>query len=257
MLSGSDVTLRLSRPTRPPHPLRLLLPQMTLDTGAQTNWISMAAGGSHTVALKSDGTLWAWGDNSFGQLGDGTTISKSSPVQTTPYTYSIYSSTGNNVTVTLPGAETAITFSSVSSPGYTTVTLSNTGPALLAGFNLGNPLTFYDISTTAAYIPPVTVCITYDPAQYGNPAAAQLLHYENSAWVNITTSNDLDNHIICGQTNTLSPFVIVEPTTYTVTASVAGDPAGGSVSPPSQTVSYGATATFTVTTNTGYTAAVS
>jgi hypothetical protein len=48
------------------------------------------------------------------------------------------------------------------------------------------------------------------------------------------------------------------PTTqYSLTVSVAGDPAGGSVSPSSQTVSHGATAVFTVTTNTGYTATVS
>ena len=32
-------------------------------------------------ALKRDGTLWAWGRNIFGQLGDGTFIDKSIPVQ--------------------------------------------------------------------------------------------------------------------------------------------------------------------------------
>ncbi|MBI4733792.1 MAG: RCC1 repeat-containing protein, partial [Rubrobacteridae bacterium] len=40
-----------------------------------------AAGGMHTLALKSDGTVWAWGHNNYGQLGDGTTINKTSPVQ--------------------------------------------------------------------------------------------------------------------------------------------------------------------------------
>jgi len=35
----------------------------------------------HTLALKSDGTLWAWGCNEYGQLGDGTTVEKHVPVQ--------------------------------------------------------------------------------------------------------------------------------------------------------------------------------
>jgi alpha-tubulin suppressor-like RCC1 family protein len=48
-------------------------------TGGGTNWREVACGGSHTAAIKTDGTLWTWGDNSRGPLGDGTTISRSSP----------------------------------------------------------------------------------------------------------------------------------------------------------------------------------
>jgi len=40
-----------------------------------------AIGGAFSVALKSDGTVWAWGGNSVGQLGDGTTVQRTTPVQ--------------------------------------------------------------------------------------------------------------------------------------------------------------------------------
>jgi ABC-type transport system involved in multi-copper enzyme maturation permease subunit len=39
--------------------------------GADSNWRAIAAGGSHFLALKADGTLWGWGDNGEGQLGVG------------------------------------------------------------------------------------------------------------------------------------------------------------------------------------------
>ena len=47
-----------------------------------TNWKSVAGGYYHTAAIKTDGTLWTWGYNSYGQLGDNTVAAKSSPVQT-------------------------------------------------------------------------------------------------------------------------------------------------------------------------------
>lgn len=41
------------------------------------------AGGYHTVAAKQDGTVWAWGYNANGRVGDGTTVQKTAPVQVT------------------------------------------------------------------------------------------------------------------------------------------------------------------------------
>jgi len=41
----------------------------------------LAAGGAHSLALASDGTVWAWGYNGYGQLGDGTTEDSATPIQ--------------------------------------------------------------------------------------------------------------------------------------------------------------------------------
>jgi alpha-tubulin suppressor-like RCC1 family protein len=55
-------------------------PVQTISGG--TNWKSVACGALHTIAIKTDGSLWCWGWNDFGQLGDNTITKKSSPVQT-------------------------------------------------------------------------------------------------------------------------------------------------------------------------------
>jgi alpha-tubulin suppressor-like RCC1 family protein len=46
-----------------------------------TGVMAIAAGSSYSLAVKSDGSVWAWGDNSYGQLGDGTTNPRGTPVQ--------------------------------------------------------------------------------------------------------------------------------------------------------------------------------
>jgi len=50
--------------------------------GSSSAWSVLAAGAeTNSAAIGTDGSLWAWGHNNYGQLGDGTRTSKSSPVQ--------------------------------------------------------------------------------------------------------------------------------------------------------------------------------
>ncbi|MEA1892087.1 MAG: Ig-like domain-containing protein [Campylobacterota bacterium] len=70
------------------------------DTNA-SDWKIISAGSSHSVAIKEDGTLWSWGKNDSGELGDGT--NDSSVVQTQEATASSWSSVsaGYNHTVAI------------------------------------------------------------------------------------------------------------------------------------------------------------
>ncbi len=43
--------------------------------------IEVEAGHAYNIALKDDGTVWTWGDNSYGQLGDGTSTQRNYPLQ--------------------------------------------------------------------------------------------------------------------------------------------------------------------------------
>ena len=56
-----------------------------VQVGSLTTWASIITGGygsdGTTHATKTDGTLWVWGEGGGGRLGDGSEVSKSSPVQ--------------------------------------------------------------------------------------------------------------------------------------------------------------------------------
>ena len=49
-----------------------------------SNVVSAASGGSHTLFAKADGSLWAMGSNSFGQFGTGTSSDLTRPVEVLP-----------------------------------------------------------------------------------------------------------------------------------------------------------------------------
>ena len=47
-----------------------------------TNWKQVSVGSNHTAAIKTDGTLWTWGNGGNGRLGNASTVSVSTPVTT-------------------------------------------------------------------------------------------------------------------------------------------------------------------------------
>ena len=59
----------------------LLAQQAGVAASFPTDVISVATGSDHTLALTVDGSVWAWGNNDYGQLGDDTTTARSRPVE--------------------------------------------------------------------------------------------------------------------------------------------------------------------------------
>ena len=55
-----------------------------MRVGRDSDWSVVSVGGAHTCAIRTDETLWCWGDNAYGQLGDGTTGSSTVPAPIAP-----------------------------------------------------------------------------------------------------------------------------------------------------------------------------
>ncbi|MBW2255857.1 MAG: tandem-95 repeat protein [Deltaproteobacteria bacterium] len=75
---GTDAPSHVSRP----FPVCELYDTLgTTCTTALTEVVAIAAGADHSLAVKEDGTLWAWGDNEYGELGVGNESEWEVPVQ--------------------------------------------------------------------------------------------------------------------------------------------------------------------------------
>jgi len=69
-----------------------------VQIGALTTWYQVSSARFHSVALKTDGTMWSWGAYTYGRLGDNTNVNKSSPVQIGSLTTWYQASAGRNLT---------------------------------------------------------------------------------------------------------------------------------------------------------------
>lgn len=60
---------------------------------------AVSCGGSYTAAIKTDGSLWMWGDNHLGQLGDGTLEDKTYPVKIMDNVRAVNCGTGSTIVI--------------------------------------------------------------------------------------------------------------------------------------------------------------
>jgi hypothetical protein len=99
LTSGQSVTLNLNTTIK----VRAFQGSLTpsdIISGQYTVAGAVSAGIQHVISLKNDGTVWAWGSNSSGQLGNGNTQSATEPVQLSVTNAApIVSSTSGNAAV--------------------------------------------------------------------------------------------------------------------------------------------------------------
>lgn len=72
----------------------------SLPVAVGSGFVSVFAGGQgalgHSLGIKSDGSVWAWGNNKLGQVGDGTLTSRSLPVQVASGGFTAVAATGDS-----------------------------------------------------------------------------------------------------------------------------------------------------------------
>ncbi len=108
------------------------------------------------------------------------------------------------------GTPVTVVFNEVTEAGHTSLRTSASGPAPPPGFSLGQPPTYYDLSTTTLFSGMTLICITYDPTAFSSESNLRLLHHDGSSWLDITLYVHSAGHTVCGDTPSLSPFAIME-----------------------------------------------
>ena len=150
-------------------------------TGFLAGYSSVAAGGHHSYALKSDGTVWAWGLNFYGELGNNSTTNSPIPVQVNGlagcvtvasgayHGMAIASSAAAEITAySLPGQTGSATINSVAGTIGVTVPFSTNVTALAATFTTSANITSIKVggtdqvsgTTTNNFTSPVTYAVT-------------------------------------------------------------------------------------------------
>ncbi|MEE8577441.1 MAG: hypothetical protein V3T31_09315, partial [candidate division Zixibacteria bacterium] len=109
-----------------------------------------------------------------------------------------------------------ITFDSVSASGSTELQFSDSGPEIPSGYRpvgtLFQASVYFDLSTNADFVGEIELTTQFGYHRPQVPLSEiKMFHYEESAWVDITTSIDSTEGTITGRCSSLSKFLIAEP----------------------------------------------
>lgn len=111
----------------------------------------------------------------------------------------------------------SVTFSNITQPGITRVSVRSSGPPPPSGFMLGSPPVYFELTTTVGFSGPVTVCIDYTGITFPDPTMIKLLHYEDTdgdmvadTWVTLTTTVDPVKKIACATVSSFSLFAVFQ-----------------------------------------------
>ena len=77
-------------------------------TGLSTAATAVSAGYGHVLSLQNDTSVWAWGSNSNGQLGNGTTTNSAVPVQVTGLSSMIAIAAGNDFSLAMRNTDLTV-----------------------------------------------------------------------------------------------------------------------------------------------------
>uniref|UniRef100_A8LWT2 Regulator of chromosome condensation, RCC1 n=1 Tax=Salinispora arenicola (strain CNS-205) TaxID=391037 RepID=A8LWT2_SALAI len=181
---------------------------VAVDLPTGTTITAIAAGNGHSLALTSAGTMLAWGENTWGQLGDGTTTNRNTPV-----------------TVDLP---TGTTITALAGGGGHSLAVTSTGTMLAWGFNFWGQLgdgTTTNRNTPVAVDLPTGTTITAIAGGGGGHSLAATSTGTMLAW-GLNSFGQLGD----GTTSNRSTPVTVDlPAGTTITAIAAGGGSGHSL----------------------------
>ena len=157
--------------------------------------VAVAAGDNHNIILQSDGSVWSYGNNSYGQLGDGTTTARSFPVRI----------------LESPGGLPVTGVSAIAAAERHTVLLKSDGTVWTMGYNstgqLGDGTTLNRSSPVQVLVSPSGPPFTGVSAVSAGNSHTLLLKSNGSVWA--TGSDEVGNLGDGGMTNRSNPVQIL------------------------------------------------
>jgi hypothetical protein len=114
----------------------------------------------------------------------------------------------NQDDIWLPRNSVEITFPANARWGQTTLASEYDPTPLPSNFAIGDPPTVFELTTTVSFTGEALVCVSYGGTALAGQPDVRMLHYEDGAWADVTTSLDAATQTVCGSVTSFSPFAL-------------------------------------------------